>query len=555
DEVCKLQNGYKVLEWKLYDSCGAHFLRIQSMQIYMLVEKKYPLTPPILSMMLEKKLQIDYESKMAYQLCKLIIKQLKKIVGIKSLLDAVGITTARVYVNTALMKIMNPQETQQVAARDKKWVPFIEIAFTISKDVLEIFMQQFWYTAKKVQGIDSYEFILANKKCIVNPKVFRTILDICLRVEGANFTDVPDDDTTLAFLIKLGYKAIRILSNVHQIFIKYSTSQILPKKSRGKGSKWKRTVDTLVTYVDVSEVSEPELSRKRTTSKRRVKKKVTISAEDNINTKDPEIALELGKSISLTEAKEEATRKAHVTHARIVTELVLEPTRRKLSEKQEATDIIKALKESRKTSRRQLGIGGSSEGTGSKLGVPDESIVVSATSSEGTGTKPWVPDEEKVISKEKLFLSGEMNKKKDYEELTDAAKADVEKKEEVKDAAKKAELPLTSSSLSVSSAHTNGEEVVVKGVNERSNVVEEVVEVINTAKLIIDVAQVSAASDKDKGKGILIEEPVKSTKKKDQIRLDEETALRLQAEFDEEERLARESAQKEEEANIALIEC
>ncbi|GJU16975.1 hypothetical protein Tco_1144941 [Tanacetum coccineum] len=74
DEVWKLQNGYKVLEWKLYDSCGVHFLRMQSMQIYMLVEKKYPLTPPTLSMMLEKKLQIDYESEMAYQLCKLIIK-------------------------------------------------------------------------------------------------------------------------------------------------------------------------------------------------------------------------------------------------------------------------------------------------------------------------------------------------------------------------------------------------------------------------------------------------------------------------------------------------
>ncbi|GKA62327.1 hypothetical protein Tco_0761846 [Tanacetum coccineum] len=49
-----------------------------SMQIYRLVEKKYPLTPPTLSMMLEKKLQINYESEMAYQLCKLIIKQLKK---------------------------------------------------------------------------------------------------------------------------------------------------------------------------------------------------------------------------------------------------------------------------------------------------------------------------------------------------------------------------------------------------------------------------------------------------------------------------------------------
>ncbi|GKC85281.1 hypothetical protein Tco_1140998 [Tanacetum coccineum] len=78
DEVWKLQQGYKVLEWKLYDSYGVHSLMMQSMHIYMLVEKKYHLTPPTLSMMLEKKLQIDYESKMAYKLYKLIIKQLKK---------------------------------------------------------------------------------------------------------------------------------------------------------------------------------------------------------------------------------------------------------------------------------------------------------------------------------------------------------------------------------------------------------------------------------------------------------------------------------------------
>ncbi|GKF91430.1 hypothetical protein Tco_0275131, partial [Tanacetum coccineum] len=58
----------------------------------------------------------------------------------------------------------------------------------------------------------------------------------------------------------------------------------------------------------------------------------------------------------------------------------------------------------------------------------------------------------------------------------------------------------------------------------------------------------------DKGKGITIEEPVKPMKKKDLIRLDEEVALKLQAEFDEEERLAREKVEKEKEAKIALIE-
>ncbi|GJW76358.1 hypothetical protein Tco_0138040 [Tanacetum coccineum] len=57
----------------------------------------------------------------------------------------------------------------------------------------------------------------------------------------------------------------------------------------------------------------------------------------------------------------------------------------------------------------------------------------------------------------------------------------------------------------------------------------------------------------DKGKGIMIEEPVKPIKKKVQIMLDEEVATKLQAEFDEEERLAREKVEKEKEANIALI--
>ncbi|GKC16895.1 hypothetical protein Tco_1013677 [Tanacetum coccineum] len=173
--------------------------------------------------------------------------------------------------------------------------------------------------------MDSYEFLLANK-CVVNANVIRTILDICLRVEGANFTDVPDDDTILSFLIKLGYKgpmykhtnmfidhmhhpwrtlaAIinkclsgKIASNdklreyyqeyglpIHetmlieaikqsesyQMFIKYSTGHFRPKKSTGKESE-----------------SEPESVKRKTSSKRRLKKKVTLSADDNIISDDP----------------------------------------------------------------------------------------------------------------------------------------------------------------------------------------------------------------------------------------------------------------------------
>ncbi|GJT06295.1 hypothetical protein Tco_0840757 [Tanacetum coccineum] len=64
--------------------------------------------------------------------------------------------------------------------------------------------------------------------------------------------------------------------------------------------------------------------------------------------------------------------------------------------------------------------------------------------------------------------------------------------------------------------------------------------------------QPSQVKVQDKGKGKMVEpEPVKKMSKKDLLRLDEELAFKLQAEEEEEERLAREKAQQVEEANIA----
>ncbi|GJR30962.1 hypothetical protein Tco_1107194 [Tanacetum coccineum] len=65
----------------------------------------------------------------------------------------------------------------------------------------------------------------------------------------------------------------------------------------------------------------------------------------------------------------------------------------------------------------------------------------------------------------------------------------------------------------------------------------------------ISSQQPPKAKVQDKGKGIMVEEPLKM-KKKDQVSFDEQEAIRLQAEFDEEERLAREK----DEANVALTQ-
>ncbi|GKA61061.1 hypothetical protein Tco_0760468 [Tanacetum coccineum] len=291
--------------------------------------------------------------------------------------------------------------------------------FTISADVPEIFTQQFWI-----------------------------ILDIYPRVEGVNFTDVPNDDTTLAFLIKLGYKGplykynnmfvdhmhqpwrtlttiinkclsgkitsndklrksrIDILwgllykenvdypeliwedlayqidhrkekrsrredyqeyglsihetmltevikqSESYQMFIKYSTSQIPLKKSIGKGLQKKKIADDSQETVDVSDESEPESVKRKTSSKRRVKKKVTLlSAKLKLKKQK-----QLDKSVLLMQGFVNLS-------------------------------VLKHTKEENQAKILEL-----SEGTGTIPRVPDESTFVSATSSEGLGTKPGVPD-------------------------------------------------------------------------------------------------------------------------------------------------------------------
>ncbi|GJW04178.1 hypothetical protein Tco_1563034 [Tanacetum coccineum] len=76
-EVWRNLQGYNVTVWKLFSSSGVNFVRFQNLHIFMLVEKKYPLTPATIIKMLNKKLQTDQWNKMCYQLLKLMTRQHK----------------------------------------------------------------------------------------------------------------------------------------------------------------------------------------------------------------------------------------------------------------------------------------------------------------------------------------------------------------------------------------------------------------------------------------------------------------------------------------------
>ncbi|GJT55668.1 hypothetical protein Tco_0990722 [Tanacetum coccineum] len=409
---------------------------------------------------------------------------------------------------------MNPQETQQVVARDEKWVPstervkisstnvrlettmqqkeetfqvVIEViknstcfkAFTITTKVPEIFMQQFLYTIKKVKDSESYEFLLANKKCIVDADVFRKIPNICPRVEGE----------------ELRYKMMMLLSP-SLLTLDTKIDHKKERKSRRKTIPFPQFTKVIINHFlsQHKSLSKLQFQHYHTMKDDGIVRRLKFVRikEDYQEYRRPIPDMMLNDKIKQSESYQMFIK---YSSGRILPK----KSRGKGSQGNKTADVsqesVDVSKESESKPAKKNTI---SKRTGRIPGVPDESIVISATSHEGTSTKPGVPDKEKVISEANVFLKWgsenqsehfddsqlnfddkEMKDKDDEsykyktlvrkdedeemtnaevkesgngdEENTDAAKTDAEKTKEVKDDAKKAELPPTSSSLSVSS--------------------------------------------------------------------------------------------------------
>nr|GEX17795.1 hypothetical protein [Tanacetum cinerariifolium] len=79
DVIWKAQQDYNLISWRLFDLCRVHVLLMDTrITIHMLVERKYPLIPEMLSRMLNRRLEIDHESEMAFELIRFIKTQLKE---------------------------------------------------------------------------------------------------------------------------------------------------------------------------------------------------------------------------------------------------------------------------------------------------------------------------------------------------------------------------------------------------------------------------------------------------------------------------------------------
>ncbi|GJT47371.1 hypothetical protein Tco_0956086 [Tanacetum coccineum] len=79
DELWKLRKHIHDLTWKLYDSCGVHHVSTdKGIDIYMLVEKEYPLLRGTLTLMLVAKLLVKQDNEMSRELLRKIFMQVER---------------------------------------------------------------------------------------------------------------------------------------------------------------------------------------------------------------------------------------------------------------------------------------------------------------------------------------------------------------------------------------------------------------------------------------------------------------------------------------------
>ncbi|GJY27517.1 hypothetical protein Tco_0403284 [Tanacetum coccineum] len=73
--IWSLLGQQRIISWRYYNTCRVHCLNLESSDIYMLTERKYPLSAEVCKAMLDKKLQGGKPDEDCYKLLKMMEKQ------------------------------------------------------------------------------------------------------------------------------------------------------------------------------------------------------------------------------------------------------------------------------------------------------------------------------------------------------------------------------------------------------------------------------------------------------------------------------------------------
>ncbi|GKA49092.1 ribonuclease H-like domain-containing protein [Tanacetum coccineum] len=109
DDIWKAQQDYTLISWTLFESCGIYVLLMDTgISIHMMIEKTYPLTQEMLSRMLSRRLEVDHECEIAYEL-------LRKVTSIKDVSPYNFKLETRSYLRFHHGKIGTPARVEQYA--------------------------------------------------------------------------------------------------------------------------------------------------------------------------------------------------------------------------------------------------------------------------------------------------------------------------------------------------------------------------------------------------------------------------------------------------------
>ncbi|GJX22058.1 hypothetical protein Tco_0226503 [Tanacetum coccineum] len=404
-------------------------------------------------------------------------------------LDDALVTPENCFVISKCNMRIEPSKTQkeatyQVVLDTLKLSPCYQ-TFSVTADVPEIYMHQFWFTISKIKDTSSYQFKLDKKKFRIGVEVFQigyieelesitelyidhisqpwislaSIINKCLsgkttcvdqlRLSRAQILwgmyhkknvdfvaliwedfmyQIDNRQSTAARRSSMPYPSVL---GVLKFVSKYEENQVYGKPILDVMlSKEVMVIKAYKTYLAFAIGNAiPKKARKRTTAHITPIKESSLTTDDNIISQDPDATLELAKSISRTEAKEqEARRLVHETHERLMTEKPMESRRKTgvfirytpvvstkktqtrslklkvmeilLDAAMLATDTRKAIKASKCDERSQHQSGGSSKGAGITPEVPDESQAKSTHTNKGDGITPEVPDVSKAMIQE-----------------------------------------------------------------------------------------------------------------------------------------------------------
>ncbi|GJZ26961.1 hypothetical protein Tco_0571214 [Tanacetum coccineum] len=75
DPIWSALGQQRIISWRYYDTCRVHCLNLESMDIYMLIERTYPLSAEMCKAMLDKKLQGGKPDENCYKMLKMMEKQ------------------------------------------------------------------------------------------------------------------------------------------------------------------------------------------------------------------------------------------------------------------------------------------------------------------------------------------------------------------------------------------------------------------------------------------------------------------------------------------------